>query len=99
MATDLIDYGAYEAGRDCNYWTLDPTPRYEAERVYPDDEFEGAEPVLEEVGLTHDAFHAPPGRDEQRRSPARSDARGSDAHRPPHPRASDADRSPDTPNG
>ncbi|WP_255195936.1 acyl-CoA dehydrogenase family protein [Halorarius litoreus] len=116
MSTDPIDYGAYESGRDCNYWALDPTLQYEAERVYPDDEYEWAESVLsgygealghtiadnsdridrhgpqlhtynkdgevqnyveyhpdqfeterityEEFGLTHDAFHAPPGRDE-----------------------------------
>ncbi|MFC7226753.1 acyl-CoA dehydrogenase family protein [Salinirubellus salinus] len=111
-----IDYGQYERGSDCNYWDLDGTLRFEAERLYPDDEFEWAEPVLrdwgeaighrlaaaaaeadrtgmelrtydrdgevanevkypaeieelewtayEEFGLTHDAFHAPPGRDE-----------------------------------
>jgi acyl-CoA dehydrogenase len=116
MSTDPIDYGVYEAGRDCNYWELDPTLQYEAERVYPTAEFEWAEPVLrdygevlghtiadnsdridrhgpelhtydadgevqnyveyhpdqfenerityEEFGLTHDPFHAPPGRDE-----------------------------------
>lgn len=113
---DAIDYGAYERGRDCNYWALDPTLRYEAERIYPEDEFEWAEQVLSEFGevlghtidansaridrhppelhtygrhgevaneveyhpdqfenerltygefgLTHDAFHAPPGRDD-----------------------------------
>ena len=116
MATDPIPYDDYEEGRDCNYWDLDPTLRREARRVYPDDEFEWAEPVLEEFGevlggrmadtadridkaghelrsfdkhgdrlnkveyhplvreqeeivyeefgLTHDAFHAPPGREE-----------------------------------
>jgi acyl-CoA dehydrogenase len=116
MTGDPIDYGALEAGRDWNYWRLDPTLRREARRVYPDDEFDWAESVLEEFGaevghgmadrsdridrhgpelhtydadgevqnvveyhpdqfenervtygefgLTHDAFHAPPGRDE-----------------------------------
>jgi len=116
MPTDPIEYGRLDAGRDCNYWTLDPTLRYEARRVYPDDAFSWAEPVLSEFGatcgneiaeradridrhppelhtydadgeicneveyhpdqtanervtygefrLTHDPFHAPPGRDE-----------------------------------
>ena len=111
-----IDYGQYERGSDCNYWELDGTLRFEAERIYPADEFAWAEPVLtdwgeaighrladaaaeadrtgmelrtydrngevanevkyppeieelewtayEEFGLTHDAFDAPPGRDE-----------------------------------
>ncbi|CAI49558.1 acyl-CoA dehydrogenase [Natronomonas pharaonis DSM 2160] len=116
MATDPIDYGALDEGRGCNYWELDPTLQFEAERIYPDDDFEWAEEVLsefgdvlghrmadtadridkeghelcsfdkfgerrneveyhplieeqerityEEFGVTHDAFHAPPGRDE-----------------------------------
>ena len=38
-----IDYGRLAEGRDCNYWELDPTLRFEARRVYPDDEFEWAE--------------------------------------------------------
>jgi acyl-CoA dehydrogenase len=113
-----VDYGRFDRGRGDapNYWTLDPTLRFEARRAYPGDEFEWAEPVLEEFGdavagpiaenaeeidrkgidldtydrdgevvnrirypgeleeteritygefgLTHDAFHAPPGRDE-----------------------------------
>jgi acyl-CoA dehydrogenase len=115
---DPIDYGRFDRGRgeDLNYWTLDPTLRFEARRVYPADEFEWAEEHLEafgdavagpiaenaeeidregigldtydrdgevanrvrypagieeteriayeEFGLTHDAFHAPPGREE-----------------------------------
>lgn len=113
---DGVDYAAYERGRECNYWTLDPTLRYEAERIYPDDEFDWAEDVLRqygkvlghemdersaridrhppelhtydrdgeiqnvveylsdqrengrvtygEFGMTHDAFHPPPGREE-----------------------------------
>ena len=116
MSRDPIDYARLEEGRECNYWALDPTLRFEARRVYPDDEFEWAEGVLsnygealgtrmadnadridedghelrafdkygdrrneieyhplleeqeeityEEFGLTHDAFHAPPGREE-----------------------------------
>ena len=116
MSTDPIDYARLEAGRDCNYWELDPTLRFEARRVYPDDEYEWAEDVLsefgevlghrmadtadrideeghelqsfdkygdrlnevryhpfveeqeriayEEFGITHDAFHAPPGRED-----------------------------------
>ncbi|WP_336133746.1 acyl-CoA dehydrogenase family protein [Natronomonas amylolytica] len=116
MATDPIDYGELDEGRNCNYWALDPTLQFEAQRVYPDEEFEWAEDVLsefgevlghrmadtadrideeghelksfdkygdrlneveyhplmreqeeiayEEFGITHDAFHAPPGRDE-----------------------------------
>jgi len=116
MSTDPIAYDRLEAGRNCNYWALDPTLRFEARRIYPDDEYEWAEDVLddfgevlghrladtadridreghelrsfdeygdrlneveyhpfveeqeavayEEFGLTHDAFHAPPGREE-----------------------------------
>jgi acyl-CoA dehydrogenase len=50
MPTDPIEYGRLDAGRDCNYWTLDPTLRYEARRVYPDDAFAWAEPLLSEFG-------------------------------------------------
>ena len=116
MTREPIDYGQFEAGRDCNYWTLDRTLQRVAARTYPADEFEWAEPVLEdfgevvghtvadnadridrhepelhtydkhgdvvneveyhpkqaeneriayeEFGLSHDAFHAPPGREE-----------------------------------
>ena len=116
MTREAIDYGAFEAGRDVNYWDLDRTLRFEAQRVYPDDEFAWAESRLSEFGavvgstvadnadridrhgpelhtydeegevrneveyhptqhenehiaygkfgLTHDAFHAPPGRNE-----------------------------------
>ena len=44
-----IDYGRFDRGRgdDLNYWTLDPTLRFEARRVYPDDEFEWASGLLE----------------------------------------------------
>jgi len=116
MDSEPIDYGDLDRGRDCNYWNWDPTLRFEAERVYPDDEFAWAEDVLSSYGatvgheiadnadtvdrhspqlhtydrdgerrnkveyhlaqfdserqtyedarLTHDAFHAPPGREE-----------------------------------
>jgi len=116
MVRDPIDYGDLDAGRHCNYWTYDPTLRFEARRTYPDAEFAWAEDVLAEYGqfvghtladnadlvdrhspqlhtfddrgevqneveyhpaqfeterrtyeefrLTHDAFHAPPGRDD-----------------------------------
>ena len=52
MATsdDPIDYSQFEAGRDLNYWDLDPTLRAEAERVYPDAEFAWAEPELADLG-------------------------------------------------
>ena len=115
MTQDPLAYGDLEEGK-CNYWAWDPTLRFEVERVYPDDEFEWAAPILDEYGavvgntiadnsdvidrnepqlhtydgdgevqnhveyhplqfeneritydgfrLTHDAFHAPPERDE-----------------------------------
>lgn len=116
MTREAIDYGAFEAGRDVNYWDLDRTLQFEARRVYPDNELSWAESRLREFGavvgstvadnadridrhgpelhsydkdgevrneveyhptqydnehiayegfgLTHDAFHAPPGREE-----------------------------------
>jgi acyl-CoA dehydrogenase len=116
LSPDPVDTGRLPAGRDCNYWALDPTLQREAARVYPGDEFDWAEPLLDDFGhacghgiaersdrvdrhppelhtydaegevvneveyhpdqretervvygdfrLTHDAFHAPPGRDE-----------------------------------
>jgi acyl-CoA dehydrogenase len=115
MPRDPLAYGDLAEGK-CNYWAWDPTLRGEAERVYPDEEFEWAAPILDEYGavvgntiadnsdvvdrnepelhtydgdgevqnhveyhplqfenerityddfrLTHDAFHAPPDRDE-----------------------------------
>jgi acyl-CoA dehydrogenase len=115
MTREPLEYGQLVEGK-CNYWAWDPTLRYEACRVYPDDEFEWAERVLDEYGtvvggtiadnsdivdrnepelhtydgdgevqnhveyhplqfenerityddfrLTHDAFHAPPDRDD-----------------------------------
>jgi len=39
MTRDPIAYGDLEAGRHCNYWELDPTLRFEARRIYPDEEF------------------------------------------------------------
>ncbi|WP_435194447.1 acyl-CoA dehydrogenase family protein [Natronomonas sp. EA1] len=114
--SDPIDYGQYEAGRECNYWALDPTLQAAVRHAYTDEEFAWAESVLSEFGhvaghtladtsnridrhgpilhtydkegnirneveyhpdqhenerivygefgFTHDAFHAPPGRDE-----------------------------------
>ncbi len=116
MTREPIDYGQFEAGRNVNYWELDHTLQFEAERTYPDDEFAWAESQLaefgeivgttvaenadridrhgpelhtydkhgeiqneveyhpkqheneriayEKFGLTHDTFHAPPGRNE-----------------------------------
>ncbi|QZP39429.1 acyl-CoA dehydrogenase family protein [Halobaculum magnesiiphilum] len=116
MSTGPIDYGTLSAGRECNYWRMDPTLRAAAERAYPNGEFEWANQILERFGhacghgiadrsdridrhppelhtydadgevaneveyhpdqrenervvydefrLTHDPFHAPPGRDE-----------------------------------
>ena len=50
MPTGPIDYGRLSAGRECNYWRMDPTLRAVTERAYPDGEFEWANPVLEEFG-------------------------------------------------
>ena len=49
---DAIDYGRFDRGHGdaLNYWTLDPTLRFEARRVYPDDEFEWASGLLEKFG-------------------------------------------------
>lgn len=47
---DGVNYAAYERARNCNYWELDPTLRYEAERIYPEEEFEWAEDVLRAYG-------------------------------------------------
>jgi acyl-CoA dehydrogenase len=49
MTHDPLSYGDLEDGT-CNYWAWDPTLRFEAERVYPDEEFEWAERVLDEYG-------------------------------------------------
>ena len=50
MARDPIDYSQYDAGRHLNYWELDRTMRFEAARIYPDEEFEWAAPHLSEFG-------------------------------------------------
>ena len=50
MTRDPIDYGALDAGRDCNYWAYDPTLRREAARAYPEEEFAWAEDVLRSYG-------------------------------------------------
>ena len=44
------DYSQYEEGRHLNYWAVDETAQREIERVYDDEEFEWAEPKLEELG-------------------------------------------------
>ena len=49
MTQDPLEYGDLADGK-CNYWAWDPTLRYEAERVYPDEEFEWAAPILDEYG-------------------------------------------------
>ncbi|WP_254543607.1 acyl-CoA dehydrogenase family protein [Halomarina pelagica] len=45
-----IDYGALDAGRDCNYWELDRTLQRAAERAYPDESFAWASDRLREFG-------------------------------------------------
>jgi acyl-CoA dehydrogenase len=49
MSRDPLAYGDLAEGK-CNYWAWDPTLRGEAERVYPDEEFEWAAPILDEYG-------------------------------------------------
>jgi alkylation response protein AidB-like acyl-CoA dehydrogenase len=44
------DYSEYEEGRHLNYWAVDDAARREIERIYDDDDFEWAEPKLEELG-------------------------------------------------
>ena len=44
------DYSRFQEGRHVNYWSLDGTARREIERIYDDDDFEWAEPRLEELG-------------------------------------------------
>ncbi|WP_254537817.1 acyl-CoA dehydrogenase family protein [Halomarina litorea] len=50
MSRDPIDYGTLEAGRDCNYWSLDRTLRAAARRAYPDGEFSWADDRLDSLG-------------------------------------------------
>ncbi|WP_264555250.1 acyl-CoA dehydrogenase family protein [Halocatena marina] len=50
MTSDPIDYSDWEAGRDCNYWTLDRTLQAAAQRAYSEEDFEWAEPRLRELG-------------------------------------------------
>jgi len=52
MGREPLDYGDLDRGRHCNVWDWDPTLRFEAERVYPDDEFDWAEDVLSDFGAT-----------------------------------------------
>ena len=44
------DYSRFQEGRHVNYWSLDGTARREIERIYDEDDFEWAEPRLEELG-------------------------------------------------
>ena len=50
MTRDAIDYAGLDAGRDCNYWNLDRTLRFEAERAYDEDDREWAAEKLAEWG-------------------------------------------------
>ena len=52
MTDRPIDYGQFEEGRHLNYWAFDPTMRAEAERLYPDDEWEWAADHIEQFGET-----------------------------------------------
>ena len=44
------DYSRFQEGRHVNYWSLDGTARREIERIYDEDDFEWAQPRLEELG-------------------------------------------------
>ncbi|WP_411969096.1 acyl-CoA dehydrogenase family protein [Haloferax sp. YSSS75] len=50
MTDTPFDYSTYDEGRHVNYWRLDPALRAEAERVYPESEFEWATSRLDEFG-------------------------------------------------
>ena len=50
MTSEPIDYARLDEGRACNYWSLDRTLQSEARRIYPEVEFEWAEPLLSEFG-------------------------------------------------
>jgi acyl-CoA dehydrogenase len=50
MTDRPIDYGQFDSGKHFNYWEYDPVLRSEAERVYPDGEFEWAESELSHLG-------------------------------------------------
>jgi len=45
-----IDYSQFEAARECNYWRLDRSLRFAAERAYPDADFEWARDRLDRWG-------------------------------------------------
>jgi len=47
---EAIDYSQLEAGRHCNYWTLDRTLQRELARISTDEEFAWAEPRLSGFG-------------------------------------------------
>ncbi len=44
------DYSQYEEGRHLNYWKVDETAQREIQRIYDDEDFEWAEPKLDELG-------------------------------------------------
>ncbi|MFC5969998.1 acyl-CoA dehydrogenase family protein [Halomarina salina] len=50
MSRDPIDYGALDAGRDCNYWALDRTLQRVAERAYPEADYDWAAERLDWLG-------------------------------------------------
>ncbi|MEF8773601.1 MAG: acyl-CoA dehydrogenase family protein [Halobacteriales archaeon] len=50
MPEPPFDYGDYEEGRHLNYWEMNPPLQAEAERLYPDEEFEWAEGKLAAFG-------------------------------------------------
>ncbi|MEF8756959.1 MAG: acyl-CoA dehydrogenase family protein, partial [Halobacteriales archaeon] len=50
MPNPPFDFGAFEEGRGLNYWSLEPALARELRRVYPDEEYEWAEPKLEAFG-------------------------------------------------
>jgi len=39
MPQPPFDFGAFEEGRDANYWSLEPALARELRRVYPDEEY------------------------------------------------------------
>ncbi|HKL30750.1 MAG TPA: acyl-CoA dehydrogenase family protein [Natrialbaceae archaeon] len=50
MPTPPFDFRDFEEGRHLNYWSLEPALAREMQRVYPEDEYEWAEPKLAAFG-------------------------------------------------
>lgn len=50
-----IDHGRFDEGAGVTYWHLEPALGREARRVYPDDEYDWAEPVLADSRLVDGA--------------------------------------------